>query len=976
MSDDAPPTESFTAESAYASPLPEAAAPAPWEELFDEIAELDRAEREARLAELRASDPGLADRIARLLAADDTAQGFLDRSRLDPFHFADAEVESPPPDDDPEPPLTGSVVGSWRLLGLLGRGGMAEVYLAERTDPAFVQRAAVKVVKPGLDSRAIQQRFLREREILARLDHPNLAHFLDGGTATDGRLFFVLEWVDGEPITAYCRNNHVDLAGRLRLMQTCCQAVHSAHRRLVVHRDLKPDNILVTASGTVKLLDFGIAKLLGDDDRHDGLTLTQVDARLLTPAYAAPEQFLGEPISTVTDVYALGVLLFELITGSLPHRRHRRSLAAIANAVDSETVERPSALLRRPGSLRLARRVAGDLDLIVLRALHRDPARRYSSAQALADDLGSFLAGRPILARGDDLAYRARRFVGRHRAAVAASLIAFLALVGALGISLWETHVARREALRADAQTNQAERVKSFLVTMLRQSDPEVGEGATLTARELLERGAATIDRGLAGQPGLQADLFDAVAQLETNLGLLDPALRHARSALALRRKILLAGDVRIGRSLETLAAVRMTRGDVRAANRTYTSALTLLLAATGPDSPEVAMARRGIALAPPGPEAFASSVDLLRQALATFERLYGPDHPETLETLASLAYLLEVNQQYPEAEKTYRETIARLTRTAGPQSLKLAAVEADLAGLLDRLGRPAEARPLFERAIAAERSGLGPHHVRLAETLFSYAILMINQDSAVAKKALDEALAIYGPGRVESAQCLRFLGVAATADAHFAQAADYYSRAVQTFRKVLGDGNPETWRTYANLGYVHARLGHVAEGERELATAIERIEATAGAESYALRLPLEQLGEVLIGDGKARQALPLLRRDCALAFHLFGTREHHEVANAEVMLARALMETGEARDRREARQLLDGALAVLLRLYPTDAVRASALILSGRLALLEGDRECARRDLSTALPLLARYRLSEILTAEAKELLAKAERR
>ena len=230
-----------------------------------------------------------------------------------------------------------------------------------------------------MDSQAIVQRFVRERQILSRLEHPGIARLLDGGSAADGRPFFVLERVEGVPITEYCRARALGLEDRLRLLQSVCAAIDSAHRRLVVHRDLKPANILVTEEGQVKLLDFGIAKLLAGDEDEETAHLTHLEARVLTPAYAAPEQILGEPITTATDVYALGVLLFELVTGALPHARERRSLGSLAGAVMRETVERPSAVLRRiaaDDAPRVARRVAGDLDLIVLTALHRDPARR------------------------------------------------------------------------------------------------------------------------------------------------------------------------------------------------------------------------------------------------------------------------------------------------------------------------------------------------------------------------------------------------------------------------------------------------------------------------------------------------------------------------------------------------------------------------------------------------------------------------
>jgi tetratricopeptide (TPR) repeat protein len=931
---------------------PQAAPRARWEELFDELVELPEPDRARRLDGLRAEDGELAARLERLLAADAASTGFLDRPTLDLLGEApDGEME------EPQLPA-GAIIGSWRVVSLLGRGGMGEVYLAERTEPGFAQRVALKVIKRGMDSRAIVRRFLRERQILARLDHPHLARLLDGGTAPDGRPYFVLEWVDGVPITTYCQQRGLDLEARLRLMRTVCQAVDSAHRRLVVHRDLKPANILVTPDGTAKLLDFGIAKLLAGEEGEgpEGLTLTRFGGRLLTPAYAAPEQILGEPVSTATDVYALGVLLYELITGALPHRRDQRALSTLAGSIERETVERPSAALRRPGGgSRLARRVAGDLDLIVLTALHRDPSRRYPSAQALADELGRFLAGRPIRARPDELGYRVRKFIGRHRVPVAAVSIGVTALVLGLGLSIWQARAAHRAALRAEAEARRAERVKSFLISVFRQSDPEAGEGAQLTARELLERGAASVEAGLAGEPAVQADLLDAVSRIENNLGLLAPAAAHARRALALRMAVLPPSDGRIGLSRVTLGEVQQSGGDPVGARRSYEAALRVLVPAFGAGSVEVAAARRDLAgAALQDAEHRGPSVVLLRQALAVFVQRLGEGNVDSAGTLSELGFALESNRQYDEAEAAYRRAAVLLERSLGPRSVKLSRVQFDLAGLLDRLGKTAEARGLFERVIASQRARLGAHHVWLADTLFSYAILLGHeQEQAAADKALLEALAIYGPGRYESAHCLRYLGVSAMRQERYADAADLFARSAETYLRTVGENDLDRWRALANLGWAHLRSGQVSAGRGELAAAVTRIERLAGADGYELRQPLEQLGEALTAAGEAQAAVVTLRRVRALEDKLYGTAEHHEVAGSDLLLARALLARGAAGDAREARRLLDEGLGIFARVHPRDALRAESLVESGRLALAGGDRVRACRDLAAAEPLL-----------------------
>jgi murein DD-endopeptidase MepM/ murein hydrolase activator NlpD len=397
---------------------------------------------------------------------------------------------------------------------------MGEVFLAERADGAFEQRVALKLVKRGMDSEEIVRRFERERQILARLEHPGIARLLDGGTAPDGRPYFVLELVAGEPILAYCRRVKASFEERLRLVIDACEAVDAAHRSLVVHRDLKPSNLLVSAEGQVKLLDFGIAKLLAEAPEE---IATQQMRMLLTPAYAAPEQILGEPVTTATDVYALGVILYELLTGRSPHPRGRTP-AAVASDAGGETVERPSAVLREadpesggegagiPDRRRFARRAQGDLDTVVLAALHRDPRRRYGSAAELGTDLRRFLEGKPIRARADSALYRGRKFLLRHKLASAALLAAVLSLVLGIGVSA-------RQARIATAQAQRAERVKGLLLSIFREANPESGQGPELTAREILADGARRVETKLALEPEVQAELFDAIAQIDQSLG-------------------------------------------------------------------------------------------------------------------------------------------------------------------------------------------------------------------------------------------------------------------------------------------------------------------------------------------------------------------------------------------------------------------------------------------------------------------------
>ncbi len=350
---------------------------------------------------------------------------------------------------------------------------MGVVWLAERADGAFEQRAALKLIKRGMDTDAVQARFLRERRILARLEHPHIAHLLDGGIAADGRPYFAMEFVDGQPLLRYCAEAQRNLAERIRLFLQICAAVQFAHGQLVVHRDIKPSNILVAADGSAKLLDFGIAKLL--DDSAGGETAT-VDGlhRPFTPAYAAPEQLRGEAATTATDIYALGCVLYELLTGQRPlSMNDAPTLEEMLRAQDTTDPAAPSrvAAADSPVSARLLR---GDLDTIALKALQREPQRRYATVAAFAEDLHRFLSGRPIAARRDHAGYRVRKFVGRHRFGVAAATTGLLLLIAALGLAVWQARAKAREA-----QVSQ--QVTRFLLGLFGGADPTHARGATLS---------------------------------------------------------------------------------------------------------------------------------------------------------------------------------------------------------------------------------------------------------------------------------------------------------------------------------------------------------------------------------------------------------------------------------------------------------------------------------------------------------------
>ena len=635
-------------------------------DLFDRAADLDPADRPAFLDGHAVGpdgrpDPALREEVERLLAFDAQAEG---------------DGWSAPSARPPE-------AGPWELAEVVGRGGMGEVWRASRPigDGGLRQTAAVKLVRPGLGDE-VAARFRAERRILAGLDHPAIARFLDGGRASDGRPYLATEFVDGEPITDYCDRRRLGVNERLALFVGVCEAVAFAHARLVVHRDLKPSNVLVTDAGgtgggpAVKLLDFGIAKLLADD----GGLHTRTGRPLLTPAYAAPEQVAGGAVTTATDVYGLGVLLYELLAGHRPPPGGDATRPSDAVTTAGETGGRvppdparpapPAAdtgALRSTTADRLRRRLRGDLDQIVLKALRADPERRYRGAAELGDDLQRHLDGLPVRARPESAAYRVGKFVRRNRAAVAAAAVALLAVVGGAGAALWQARVA-------SAERDQAEAVTDFLESLLAGADPgseSVGGASGFTVREFLGIAAERVDGDFADQPNVRARLHYLIGNVYMALTLFDDADRHLSAALATYRGLGAGRSPEAGEVLTDLGETAYSRGDAGLAQERFGEAVEILRAALPPDNLD----------------------------LATALSRYG-------------SFLWFVQGDMEAAEPYLREAsdIARLvdpTPRDGARDTKVALAINGYANLLHRRGDYGEAVGLYDDALRASRAAL-----------------------------------------------------------------------------------------------------------------------------------------------------------------------------------------------------------------------------------------------------------------------------
>lgn len=572
--------------------------------LFEAALEQAPDERTAFLEEA-CPDETLRQEVINLLNAD----AELDESFLESLPTA---LDLNPIAVDPAPnTFVGRRIGSYQILRRLGSGGMGAVFLARREEP-FKQYAALKLIRSGVESREIRRRFEMERQILASLTHPNIARLLDGGTTKvpsgaerEGLPYLVMEYVEGRPITTYCDAQMLSVEQRLGLFEQVCQAVHYAHQNLVVHRDLKPSNILVTQKGTVKLLDFGVAKLLNPSMSYVEAPITQTKYRVMTPEYAAPEQVRGESVTTATDVYALGALLYELLTGRRPHRLTSHSPVEIARAICDEEVPRPSTRViqnetrmlegetqtieaskfsaaRSVTVERLQRHLQGDLDNIILKAMRKEPHLRYASAEQLGADIRRHLQGHPVEARPASVGYRMRKFVQRHQIGVLAALLVLVSLVVGLGAALRQTAVAEQAQARAEVEAESAQQIAQFLEGVFGAATPSGRRPGSLTARELLDRGVERVDQQLAEQPNVQAAMLTVLGRVYTDLNVYDTAGVLLDRSLALLQEQA-APPLDLAKTVEARATLYRYLNDFAMADSLYRQALAIRQEAQGP---------------------------------------------------------------------------------------------------------------------------------------------------------------------------------------------------------------------------------------------------------------------------------------------------------------------------------------------------------------------------------------------------------
>jgi serine/threonine protein kinase len=842
--------------------------------LFEQLIDEGTGDRTARLASVCGDDLELRASVESLLKSDARREDVL-------LHAIGEAAESLL--EDHRDRLIGTRVGPYRVVSVLGQGGMSTVYRGERDDSQYQQIVAIKVLQHATLHPRLRSRLHSERHILATLDHPSIARLIDSGDLEDGTPYLVMEHVDGESIDSFCDSRTLFVRERLELFVKVCAAVQYAHRNLVVHRDIKSSNIFVTLEGTPKLLDFGIAKLLAPESLSHTLPVTRLQERILTPENAAPEQVLGRPITTATDIYALGVLLYQLLTGRSPYRLLSYSQLQLERAICMDDPARPSQMViaklggekdadrsrisdrRGLSPQRLRARLSGDLDAIIAMAMRKEPDRRYPSVEALADDLNRHLLGQPVRARQGDWRYHSAKFLRRHLLAVAIVAAAFLGLAFFASVMLWENH---RIELARDAtaqERDRAQQVSAFLVDVFSQADPFNAQGKEPTAKDLLDRGAEKISGNLSLQPEVRAQLLESIGLAYRRQGLSERAIPLLEQAVAIRRqerpldnghvavalanlaRALTDGGHLISAEADLKQAVALSesgaetrpietadilvqfgnfaidaKSDPARASELFGKALNIYRSTLGNQNLQVAATLNGLAAAALWTDDYPLAEHYQREALGIFQATVSRNHPDNAVALATLGYILTQRGKYAESEQVLNEALQIERNVFGDDNQRIAATEANLGILYDREGNSTRAIAATQNALKITRDRLGSNHYMTGYYLDALANLLLRANDLPA----------------------------AEADAR--QALEVYAQTLPARHLFIAS-------THQLLGEVLLRRGSLPAAEAELRAALDMTLGLAGAESWRTARTEASLGWALIQRDEAAEGEPML---------------------------------------------------------------------------------------------------------------------
>lgn len=829
-----------------------------WERIeaeFDAFIELSESDKKKRLETLREESPQLYRDLKQLLDYSERSESFFEggRDKYLSNLYKDLAADSL---QETEENFVPRKIGRYKLLKPIGRGGMGNVYLAERSDGLFERKSAIKFVRTELNSGEVKRRFNREKQIQASLDHPSIARLYDASTDEHGVPFLVMEYVDGKPITTYSDENKLSLRQRIKLFISVCQAVQYAHQNLIIHRDLKPSNILVNPEGECKLLDFGVAKLL--DQNKNLPDLTRSGQRYFSMKYAAPEQIKNRSVNTLTDVYSLGVLLYELLTGEFPYTiTEQTTYGDFEQKICDDPVPKPSSKVRE--SKDLYRQIQGDLDNIILKALEKSPERRYRSAEALADDLRRYLDNIPVSARPVGIMYRSRKFVQRNK--VVSAFTSALLIMVVSGLYYHTTEIGK-ERDRAELQRDLAEleatktaKVSDFVVGLFEQTDPYAGNGSELTVGNLLAQGRDRIET-LDEAPLIQAEMYMVMARVHRSLAKHETAHQLSNQALELLNEQDTPDLTSLADAWTMQAYTLASLGRYSESEEAHRKALEL----TNPENkPAMAERLNNLGLAAFSMGRLSESQQLLEEALE-LRRAELPESAELASSLNNLALVLAAQDQHKEAEPLYRAALEMRKTVLGEEHPSTTYSMTNLATLLDQMNRFQEAEAGYREALRLRRTIFGDDHPAVASVLYQIGWLQsrhgeLNQARLHLEEALEIRSRVLGPDHPSTAVILNAAAVVARKMGETDQAEQWLNQALSIYRSVFGESHHDIALVMANLGKTMQVKGNSAEAERLLLQALEMNRRELGNEHRHVADNLRNLAEIEFEEGNKESA-------------------------------------------------------------------------------------------------------------------------
>ena len=864
-------------------------------------------ERKRFIDDICKTEPEIAAELQDLMDSLEDSEGFLEspiqESSTALFKKLNEDLKNP---DEDGSRLINRHLGAYRITDKIADGGMSSVYLAERADGYFDQSVAIKIMRLGLETRESEQQFAKERQILASLNHPNIANILDGGVYEDGTPYLVMEYIEGLPLDEYCKNHNLSLEERINIFLTVCDAVKYAHRNLVIHRDLKPNNIFVTNDGHVKLLDFGIARLIEDHNSPDS-SRTQTAQQFLSLDFSAPELLTNDKITTSTDIYSLGIILHLLLTDSKPYQLKGSSLSDIERVITSDPVTKPSKKLHNDINADSAnstapvspKKLKGDLDNIILKALYKEPGYRYQSVDELIDDLYNYLENRPVSARSATITYQMRKFFERNKILVSSTVLVLIFLTSATLFSIHQANIAdenariaQEERDRAQSEATKSEEVAGFLQDLFEAGDP-FAEGEDMTIADVLGRGAEKVETDLEDQPEVRAELMRVIGNVYHSLGNFDQARSLLEQSVQVREDHYGLDHLELARGLNELGSLLRDKGDLAEAEALHRRALAIRRSQLDEMSIPVAESLNNLAAVLYDADRYRESLPYYEEALEIFRYNYDDNHPHLAAITNNLANVYYEFNDYDRARQLYTETLQMDRDIYGEDHPHVATSLNNLGRALADIGLNDEADSMLVTSLQMRKQHLGEMHPFVAQSLYNIAILRSNQgDYDAADSLYNQALNIrrqeLGEDHPRVATALNGLALMHQRRGDLNEAKTYFEEA----QSIIGLSSHSVTRANLTVNYANLlrRMGDYTSSETYLRQALDTLKSEFDTDHADIADTYSALGQTRHAMGYSEEALEYYREAESIYETVFGEHVNSKIADNKRVMGESLL--------------------------------------------------------------------------------------